>query len=80
LPAGSDFPPTAFLSKSYISKYIIGITFAVAVPLILAAFEIQSVFNGWRLLRLNMAKRKKEKKLRDMKMQDDGMPDFLKGN
>ncbi|KAE9378683.1 hypothetical protein N431DRAFT_325760 [Stipitochalara longipes BDJ] len=78
LPAGSDFPPTPFLRKAYIVKYILIVTFLVAAPLILAAFEIQSLQNGWKKLRLKIAERSKAKKLRGVKREDDGMPEFLK--
>ncbi|KAH6667730.1 ankyrin repeat-containing domain protein [Halenospora varia] len=77
-PDGADFPATAFLQKSYVIKYIIAITFAVAVPLIIAAFEIQPVHNGWKKLRLKMAENRRQKKRREMRPEDDGMPNFLK--
>ncbi|RDW56403.1 hypothetical protein BP6252_14169 [Coleophoma cylindrospora] len=80
LPEGSDFPPTPFLRKSYILKYILIVTFTVAVPLIIAAFEIQSLQNGWKKLRLKLAKRKRVKELKALQPSDDGMPEFLKGN
>lgn len=54
------------------------LTFTVAAPLILAAFEIQSLQNGWKKLRLKIAERSKAKKLKGVKREDDGMPEFLK--
>ena len=54
------------------------VTFLVAVPLILAAFEIQSLQNGWKKLRLKIAERSKAEKRRRVKREDDGMPEFLK--
>jgi hypothetical protein len=54
------------------------VTFTVAVPLIFAAFEIQSLQNGWKRLRLNIAERNRAKKLKGVKREDDGMPEFLK--
>lgn len=53
-------------------------TFTVAVPLILAAFEIQSLQNGWKKLRLKIAARSKAKREKGVKREDDGMPEFLK--
>ncbi|RDW58477.1 hypothetical protein BP5796_12407 [Coleophoma crateriformis] len=74
LPEGGEFPATPFLRKSYILKYILIVTFTVAVPLIVAAFEIQSLQNGWMKLRWKMAERNRVKKLE----KNDGMPEFLR--
>jgi len=59
---------------------IVGITFAVAIPLILAAFEIQSVQNAWKKGKVKMAEKRRKRKLKEMKPEDDEMPDFLKPN
>ena len=34
--------------------------------------------NGWKKLRLKIAERSKAKKLKRVKREDDGMPEFLK--
>jgi len=79
-PAGQEMPATPFLSESYVKPYIIGVTFAVAVPLIIAAFEIQSMQNACkRAWNTVVEKRKDRKERKRMEMGvDDNIPDFLK--
>lgn len=49
------------------------------MPLVIAAFKIQSVLNGWKGLRLKMAESKRQKKQKGRKVEDgDGMPAFLR--
>jgi len=78
-PAGQEMPPTPFLSESYVKPYIIGITFAVAVPLIIAAFGIQSMQNACKRAWTKVGEKRKERKERKKmeKGEDDDMPDFL---
>jgi hypothetical protein len=54
----------------------VGVTFAVAVPLIIAAFKIQSMLNAGKTGWIKLAK--EMKKSREGKRKDDYMPDFLK--
>jgi len=70
-PDNSDFPPTPFLEKSYILPYIVGVTFAIAVPCIFAAFQIRSIHNAWKKSWTAMNQRRR---LRE----PDRVPDFLK--
>jgi len=58
---------------------LVGITFAVAVPCILAAFEIQNLQNAWKKGWKEMNKKRNERKLnkRREKGEADEIKDFL---
>jgi hypothetical protein len=59
---------------------IVGITFAVAVPLIIAAFGIQSIQNTCKRAWTKVGEKRKERKERKRRQMgvDDDIPDFLK--
>jgi hypothetical protein len=71
-------PPTLVFLKLTQNLHIVGVTFAVAIPLIIAAFEIQWVLNTYKLFTLWVSeelKRRREEKRTNM--MQHYWPDFL---
>jgi hypothetical protein len=61
--------PSVYLKLTH-SLHIVGVTFAVAIPLIIAAFKIQWVMNKYKLFKLWVSEKLKDK-------EDHYWPDFL---
>jgi hypothetical protein len=64
------FHPTLEFLKLTQNLHIVGVTFAVAIPLIIAAFKIQWAMNKYKLFKLWVSEKLKDK-------EDHYWPDFL---
>ncbi|KAE9382220.1 hypothetical protein N431DRAFT_394088 [Stipitochalara longipes BDJ] len=81
VPASQPMPPTPFLPKSFVEPFIIGVTFAVAIPLIIAAFKIQWAMNTYKLFKLWVSEELKKRREQNRKTKNEHYwPDFLKDN